>query len=54
LILNPFIPLFFKDGDVRMYSPKEIISNFERYGFKRADTIVEGNALVVSMRKMPQ
>ena len=50
-ILNPFIPLFLKDGDVRMYAPKEIIRNFERFGFEVAETIIEGNAQFVSLMR---
>jgi len=51
LILNPFVPLLLKDGDVRMYSPKGIGRNFMRFGFERANSTVEGNIQVVSLRK---
>ena len=52
VMLNPFIPLlFYKDGDVKMYSPKEIIGNFERIGFEVADKIVKSNVQLVSLTK---
>ena len=52
VIINPFVPILLKDGDVRMYSPKEIICNFTRYGFEGVYETVEGNAQVVSLRKV--
>jgi len=51
VMLNPFVPLLLKDGDVRMYAPKEVVGNFERFGFEGLSSVVEGNAQVVSLKK---
>jgi ubiquinone/menaquinone biosynthesis C-methylase UbiE len=51
VILNPFVPLLFKDGDVRFYSPKKIIGNFKRFGFEKANVKVSGNIQIVSLCK---
>ena len=51
LIVNPFVPLLFKDGDVRFYSPKAIAGNFRRFGFEKTGAKVTGNIQIVSMRK---
>jgi len=50
LILNPFVPLLLRDGDFRIYSPKDISRNFERFGFEGFNTMVKGNTQIVSLR----
>jgi len=50
-ILNPFVPLLFKNGDVKFYSPKEIIKNFKFFGFKEKDVQISGNIQIISMQK---
>ncbi|MDR2182911.1 MAG: class I SAM-dependent methyltransferase [Clostridiales bacterium] len=51
LIINPFVPLS-KAGDVKFYSPKEIIGNLSRHGFGWADVTIQGSIQLVSMQKM--
>ena len=51
LVLNPFVPLLLRDGDVRVYSLKDINRNFELFGFEEVNSIVEGNVQFVSLRK---
>ncbi|MCL2164816.1 MAG: class I SAM-dependent methyltransferase [Oscillospiraceae bacterium] len=51
VLINPFVPLLFKDGDVRFYSPKEIIKNFALHGFTEADAKTAGNLQIVTMQK---
>jgi len=51
-VLNPFVPLIFKDGDVKLYSPKEIAHNFERFGFEEVSVKITGNIQLVTMRKL--
>ena len=51
VLVNPFVPLLFKDGDVRLYSPKEICRNFDRHGFSETDVKTTGNLQIVTMRK---
>lgn len=50
-ICNPFLPLS-KAGDVKFYSPKEIISNFESFGFKQAGFRREGYIQIIEMRRL--
>lgn len=50
-ILNPFVPLS-KAGDVKFYSPKEIQSNFEEYGFERVRFKREGNIQISGFRRL--
>ncbi|MCL1809661.1 MAG: methyltransferase domain-containing protein [Clostridiales bacterium] len=50
VLLNPFVPLL-KDGDFRFYSPKEILRNFERFGFEKTSVKIYGHIQVVSMQK---
>jgi len=52
LLFNPFVPLLLKDGDVRLYSPKEIIGNLERFGFEKVDATIKKNIQIVSVRKI--
>ena len=51
ILVNPFVPLLFKGGDVRFYSPKEILRNFYRHGFSEADVKITGTLQIVTMRK---
>ena len=53
VLINPFVPLLFSGGDVRFYSPKEIIQNFARFGFERLDGNVKtsGTLQIITMRK---
>jgi len=50
IILNPFVPLIFKEGDVRFYSPKQITSNFKRFGFNEISITIHGNIQIVTMQ----
>lgn len=50
VILNPFVPLS-KAGDVKFYSPDEIVSNFEAYGFRRHSVVILGHIQIVCMQK---
>jgi len=50
-LVNPFVPLLFKDGDVKFYSPKEILMNFARHGFIEIDVKTTNNLQIVTMRK---
>ena len=50
-LVNPFVPLLFKGGDVRFYSPKEICRNFGRHGFSETDVKTTSNLQIVTMRK---
>jgi ubiquinone/menaquinone biosynthesis C-methylase UbiE len=52
VILNPFVPLLFTDGDVRFYSPNEISDNFKRFGFEESDITISGSTQIVTMRKL--
>ena len=51
IVLNPFVSLLFKDGDVRFYSPKQIADNFIRYRFSIISAKTFGNIQIVSMQK---
>ena len=50
-IINPFVPLS-KAGDVRFYSPNEIIKNFEAFGFEAINISINGHVQIVSLRKV--
>ena len=50
VLLNPFVPLS-KAGDVKFYSPKEIVKNFEQFGFINTGIKISGNIQVISMQK---
>lgn len=50
LLCNPFVRLS-KAGDVKFYSPKEIQSNFEAYGFKQNRYIREEHIQIIKMLK---
>ena len=50
-ICNPFVPLS-KAGDVKFYSPNQIINNFNLSGFEKMDVIVSEGVQIVSMKKL--
>lgn len=49
MMLNPFVPLS-KAGDVRFYSPKEIVRTFEQAGFRHDRLVIGGHIQVVIFR----
>ncbi len=51
VLANPFIR-FSKSGDVKFYSPKEIVSLFEGCGFIRKDVIISGMVQLVILQKV--
>ena len=51
VLVNPFVPMLFKDGDVRFYSPKEIIRLFTRFGFVEVSIKTTGTLQFVVMQK---
>jgi ubiquinone/menaquinone biosynthesis C-methylase UbiE len=50
-ILNPFVPLS-KAGDVKFYSPGEIQSNFEEYGFEKVKYKRREHIQIIVLRKV--
>jgi len=50
-ICNPFVPLS-RAGDVKFYSPKQILNNFKQFGFEKIDVIVSEGVQIVSMKKL--
>jgi ubiquinone/menaquinone biosynthesis C-methylase UbiE len=50
ILVNPFVPLS-KHGDVRFYSPQEIIRNFTATGFEKAEMQIFKHILMVSLQK---
>jgi len=50
VLLNPLVPLS-KAGDVKFHSPKEIVKNFEQFGFINTGIKISGNIQIISMRK---
>ena len=51
VLVNPFVPLLLKDGDVKLYSPKGIVADFMRLGFDSAKYKIIGNAQIVLLKK---
>ena len=51
LIFNPFVPLS-KEGDVKFYSPNEIVNNFKQFGFEKVNVQIIDNIQIVSMKKL--
>jgi ubiquinone/menaquinone biosynthesis C-methylase UbiE len=49
-ILNPFVPMS-KAGDVKFYSPKEIIRTFEFAGFRHERLITSGHIQIIVFQK---
>ena len=52
VILNPFVPLLFTDGDIKFYSPNEIIGNFKCFGFEEMDITISGYIQIITMQKL--
>lgn len=52
MVLNPFVPLF-KDGDVKFYSPREIIATFQSNGFEKIFFQKDGQVQILGFRKLP-
>lgn len=50
IICNPFVPLS-KAGDVRFYSPQEIIRTFERVGFREIYLHISGHIQMIELQK---
>jgi ubiquinone/menaquinone biosynthesis C-methylase UbiE len=50
ILINPLVPLS-KAGDVKFYSPKEIVKNFEQLGFIKPGIKISGNIQIISMQK---
>lgn len=50
VLLNPFVPMS-KAGDVRFYSPREIIRTFERSGFRHERLVIDGHIQIVVFQK---
>jgi len=51
MILNPFVPLLLKDGDIRFYSPKEIIKTFTKRKFISDGVIKRENIQLVKLKR---
>ena len=51
LICNPFVPLL-RTGDVKIYSPGEIQSNFEAYCFEQVGIKREGHIQIIGMQRL--
>lgn len=51
VILNPFVPLS-KEGDVRFYSPNEIIQTFIKKGFEHIQTVKQQHIQIVQMKRL--
>ena len=49
-ICNPFVPLS-KAGDVKFYSPRQIINLFNQFGFEKMDVILSDGVQMISMKK---
>ena len=49
-LCNPFVPLM-KDGDVRFYSPREIMLTLEKAGFQDASHLTSGHIQLVRAAK---
>lgn len=50
-ICNPFVPLS-KAGDVKFYSPKEIIKMFESFGFKMVSLTLSDHIQMIALQKI--
>jgi ubiquinone/menaquinone biosynthesis C-methylase UbiE len=51
VMANPFVPLL-KAGDVKFYSPPEIIKNLSKAGFGKHKVKIIGRVQIVSMQKL--
>ena len=50
-LCNPFVPLS-KAGDVKFYSPNQIVTTFSQFGFEKIDVMVSEGVQIVSMKKI--
>ncbi|MDH6602918.1 ubiquinone/menaquinone biosynthesis C-methylase UbiE [Bacilli bacterium PM5-9] len=50
IILNPFVPLS-KSGDVKFYSPQNIINIFKNYNIRHIETIIDNNIQLLKFVK---
>jgi len=50
LILNPFVPLS-KAGDIKFYSPKEIVKTLKYAGLEMSDVEIAGHIQLITMHK---
>ncbi|SDZ03596.1 class I SAM-dependent methyltransferase [Tindallia californiensis] len=50
VIINPFVPLS-KEGDVKFYSPQEIMNNLQVHGFRQIRIIKKGYIQMICMQK---
>lgn len=50
IICNPFLK-FSRSGDVKFYSPNEIISLFENNGFVKSDVEINGKVQLVKLKR---
>lgn len=51
VICNPFVK-FSKAGDVKFYSPNEIVSLFENNGFVKIDIEINGKVQIIKLKRM--
>ena len=49
-VCNPFLPLS-KAGDVKFYSPNQIVDNFSRFGFEKVEVVLSNGVQIISMQK---
>ena len=49
-ICNPFLRLS-RAGDVKFYSPNEIVSLFEKNGFVKEDIVINGKVQIIKMQR---
>ena len=50
VICNPFIR-FSKAGDVKFYSPNEIVSLFENNGFEKKSVVINGKVQLIVLQR---
>ncbi|MPN65051.1 hypothetical protein SDC9_212830 [bioreactor metagenome] len=50
ILCNPFVPLL-KEGDVRFYSPEQIVCTLNKAGFHDATYTISNHIQIVSARK---
>ena len=49
-VCNPFLP-FSTAGDVKFYSPNQIVDNFNQFGFEKVEVILSNGVQIISMQK---
>ena len=50
LVCNPFLPLS-NAGDVKFYSPNQIVENFHPFGFEKTNVLISNGVQMISMQK---